>query len=469
MKTVKYRWNTLCLYDYRGVEDHLSAMAAKGWRLEKTGNSFWKYRRAEPARVRYAVTYSDSASQFNPGPTESQQSLEELCAAAGWKKVCDWFQMQIFSTEDEDAVPLETDEALRLENIHRSMRKNFLPSSFVLLALGLLMSASLVYSLISGDIYRLFAQNSRLFTGTMFLLITALEIFTLGYYYRWRQKSRRSVEAGGDCAPVNSRVFRRLNTVGLALVGALTAVYLALEVFSGWNGMVLFFGIYTALLFLLMFLVRRTTALLRKRKASKSVNIAGTLAVDVVLAFALVGGVVYGSLHFGWFFDDGGAEETYEYRGREWDVSPREDLPLTLAELTGERYDHVSRRAVDIGSFFLPERQYSEDALFHDGPKICHLSYSIYEPRFQWLYDATMNHFLKKNTVSGPIYGLTVRYLPEAPAPWGAEAAYRRYFTDTPLNTWLLCYPDRIVVVSSEDIPTEDQKALFAARLGPGT
>ena len=84
--------------------------------------------------------------------------------------------------------------------------------------------------------------------------------------------------------------------MGLALVGALTAVYLALEVFSGWNGMVLFFGIYTALLFLLMFLVRRTTALLRKRKASKSVNIAGTLAVDVVLAFALVGGVVYGSL-----------------------------------------------------------------------------------------------------------------------------------------------------------------------------
>ena len=42
MKDLKYRWNTLCLYDYRGVEEHLSAMAAKGWRLEKAGNTLWK-------------------------------------------------------------------------------------------------------------------------------------------------------------------------------------------------------------------------------------------------------------------------------------------------------------------------------------------------------------------------------------------------------------------------------------------
>ena len=78
MKDVKYCRSTLCLYDYRGVEEHLSAMAAQGWRLEKAGNSRWKYRRAEPAQVRYAVTYNAGASQFNPGPTEGQESLEEL-------------------------------------------------------------------------------------------------------------------------------------------------------------------------------------------------------------------------------------------------------------------------------------------------------------------------------------------------------------------------------------------------------
>ncbi len=469
MKQVKYQWNTLCLYDYRAVEEHLAAMAAKGWRLEKAGNTLWKYRWADPANLRYAVTYNAGASPFNPGPTEGQESLAELCAAAGWEKVCDWFQMQIFSTEDLRAVPLETDEALRLQNIHRSMKKNFLPSNLVLLLISLWMSSSLVYSLVSGNLFRLFSSNAHLFSGSMFLLVTLLEIYTLFHYYRWRKRSRRSIEDGGTCVPINTRAYRRRNTGGLALAGALTAIYLTLEVLSGWTKMVLFYTLYLALLLLIMFLVRRTTAALRKWKASKGVNMAVTLAVDVVLAFALMGGLVYATLHFDWFFDYGGAEETYEYRGRKWDASPREDLPLTLAELTGERYDHVSRRAADLGSFFLPRRSYSESALFHDGPKACHLSYDIYEPRFRRLYDATVEHFLEENTSSGPIPEVITSYLPEDPAPWGAEAAYRRQFNGTPLNTWLLCYPDRIVMVSPEDSPTEDQKALIAVHLGAET
>ena len=52
MNNTKYRWNSYCLYDYRGVEDNLSAMAAKGWQLERAGNTFWKYRREAPARWR---------------------------------------------------------------------------------------------------------------------------------------------------------------------------------------------------------------------------------------------------------------------------------------------------------------------------------------------------------------------------------------------------------------------------------
>ena len=83
MRDTKYRVENLALYDYKRVEQHLSAMAAKGWRLESIGARLWKYRRAEPAKVHYAVAYIQDASQFNPGPTERQQTLEELCAAAG--------------------------------------------------------------------------------------------------------------------------------------------------------------------------------------------------------------------------------------------------------------------------------------------------------------------------------------------------------------------------------------------------
>ena len=464
MRDTKYRIETLCLYDYRGVEEHLSAMAAQGWRLEKAGNTLWKYRRAEPSSLRYAVTYHDGASQFNPGPTQGQQSLEELCAAAGWQKVCDWFQAQIFSTDDPTAVPLETDEALRLENIHRSMRKNFLPSSIILLALSLLMSSSFLYSLISGNIFRLFESNAHLFSGTMFLSVAILEIYTLFHYYRWRKNSRRSLADGGSCVPLGPG-YRRLNRAMLVLAAILAFLYLLLELYGGGRGRVLFFLLYISLLVLLVFLVRRTTALLRRLKVSKNVNIAGTLIVDVILAFALTGGLAYGIIRSGWFLGDG-REETYEYQGQEWDVSPRDDLPLILAELTGEDYAHVRRQVFDQGSFFLPQRTYHEAALSGSSSSVW-LDYTIWEPKFPRLQEAVLEEFLKTAGCSGPRYGAAYCYIPESPDPWGADAAYRRHIDGAPLNTWLLSWPGRVIVVSLKEPPSEMQQSLLGVRLGP--
>lgn len=469
MKDAKYQRNTLCLYDYRGVEEHLSAMAAKGWRLERVGARLWKYRRAEPARVRYAVTYSAGASQFNPGPTEGQQSLAELCAAAGWEKVCDWFQMQIFSTEDENALPLETDEALRLENIHRSMRKNFLPSSISLLAVSLLVTVCFLGTLLFHPL-RIFERGTSFLTGPLFLLCTVLEIYTLCHYYGWRRKSRRSIENGGACAPINTRAYQRLNRAGLAMVGLLVVLYLLMEFFGGTRGLALFYIVYAPLFFLIVFLVRRTTALLRKLKASKGLNMLGTLAVDVVLCALLIGGLTYGAIHFGWFFGVGG--ETYEYRGHEWDAHPPEDVPLTLSDLTGMELAHVTRDWLREGSFFLPHSRCRETALWEDGPVRCEtlfLSYDVYTPKFAWLRDALLEEQLEDaelRIAEIPGFRKTRRYEPEDPVPWGAEAAYRKYWDGDALNAWLLVWPDRVVQVEV-DSPTPEQKAVIRARLGP--
>ena len=69
--------------DSEAMARRLEKMAAKGWLLESVDSIWRTYRRDEPSTVRYAVTYIQDASQFNPGPTERQQTLEELCAAAG--------------------------------------------------------------------------------------------------------------------------------------------------------------------------------------------------------------------------------------------------------------------------------------------------------------------------------------------------------------------------------------------------
>ena len=51
MRERSIRIETLTPFDFRAAEEHLAAMAAKGWRLERTGRLFWTYRRTEPARI----------------------------------------------------------------------------------------------------------------------------------------------------------------------------------------------------------------------------------------------------------------------------------------------------------------------------------------------------------------------------------------------------------------------------------
>ena len=54
MADVTYRLQNYAQHQYSAMERKLEQMAAEGWRLDKLG-MLWRYRRAEPARVHYAV------------------------------------------------------------------------------------------------------------------------------------------------------------------------------------------------------------------------------------------------------------------------------------------------------------------------------------------------------------------------------------------------------------------------------
>ena len=120
MKETRYCWNTYCPFDLRGTAEHLSSQAARGWRLEKIGKVFWKYRRGEPAKLHYAITCPPAAGE--DGELGDRLFFQELCESAGWEKAADWEELQIYASEQERPTPLETDGALLLERIHGSMR-----------------------------------------------------------------------------------------------------------------------------------------------------------------------------------------------------------------------------------------------------------------------------------------------------------------------------------------------------------
>ena len=126
MRERKREWVPLYSFlDRSAITAHLASMAEKGWMLESIVAWKWTYRRTEPRRLKFAVTYFAGAGYFSPSP-------------AGWQTAASWDQVQIFWSEDLDAVPLETDPETELQNIERSFGKPLLRSQLLLLALSLL-------------------------------------------------------------------------------------------------------------------------------------------------------------------------------------------------------------------------------------------------------------------------------------------------------------------------------------------
>ena len=449
------------LFDYRGVEAHLMKMAARGWRLEKVGTYFWTYRRAEPARVTYAVTYLPDASQFDPDPSEQQASLAELCAAAGWEKAADWGQMQIFVNERPDPVPLETDESVRLEVIRRSMKKSFQPWGIAALVLAAVMAILQIKTLVTDPIH-LLSSNSGLTTSVLWDALVILQAGNLLSYRRWCRRSAESVARGGPCADTGPGL-RRLNRVVLWLAVLCLALFFVSSAASADGGTVLFLLCHLALFVLLVYLVNRFRRYLQRQGVSRRRNLALTLAVDLVLAVVLVGGLTGGYLALSLNGTFSG-RETYTYDGREWDADP-EPLPLTLEDLTGESYPHIRRSRYGSGSLLVREDNCHEYVLDEqDHGKI--LDYTVTTTALPALGDLAAEHVLKEWTDRG-----YYDYAETDPAPWGAEAAYRRIYDDGwdryATDDYLLCWPDRVVEISLTDVDlTPEVMAAVGEKLG---
>lgn len=463
MRNVKYRLQRNLMFDYKAVEGQLSRMAARGWRLEKVDSYFWKYRRAEPARVTYAVTYLEDASWYTPRLSGEQQDLDDLCAAAGWTRVADWYQMQIFCSEAEDPVPLETDEAVRLEAIDRSIQKGSVPYQILLLIVSIVLMA-VTPALLARDPLATLSDAGLLLLPVCCLFLLLSPVTYLLCYRSWHRRSLRSVAQGGPCV---SAVFaRRLNRAITRGLGIFFALFLLLPFLTSANtGPAAYTALYSICIFLISFCINRTREVLRDRGTSTTANVILTLLVDVVLVALLILPLSYGRYFLGWFSNSG---QTYSYDGRDWDVAPI-DIPLSLEDLTGIPGGHINRRRSGASSFLMTHITYEErtyaDALGG------YLRYTVTASPFPRLHQLAMENYLSSagdtgyRTRFGPIL-LDRHWETVQASPWQAEAAYQLYEDNgTPLQTFFLRYEDRMVKLELGGELTDTQKTAAAQKL----
>lgn len=469
MREKKRRMETFSFYDRSGLERHLARMAEQGWLLEKIGQFCWTYRRVEPRTLTFSVCYFPKASQFDPGPSEEQETFYDFCQYTGWILAAASAQLQVFYNEREDPVPIETDPITELDAIHRTMKRSFLPSQLLLLGVGLINEGMAVHRLLKDPIDMLSSTIALLAMMCWVLMFLLIGVEVIGYLL-WHRKAVLAAERGEF---LESKSHRSLQNACLAVVTLGLAYYFVSTFVSGNQQMIVIMVVmlcfYGPGLFLL---VNGIKGLLKRQKVSASVNrvvtFVGSVVLGVVLITFVTGGIMGASAR-GWL---GGDQETYEYDGRTYTLD-RAPLPLALDDLLDGNFDYYTRRRQDEQTFLLGQCTVNQwpigpVELF---PERIYLDYEIILVKAPFLYDLCREAKLHERD-GWSSYRDEGRYCYESadPAPWGAEEAYRWIRGDVPSNQFLLFYPERIVEISLDwdGEPAPEQMALVGERLGRG-
>lgn len=444
MRKTKRVFAQFTFFDRTGIQNLLEKQAEKGWMLEKISQYGWKFRRTEPAKINFSVTYFPEASIFDPEPSEKQKSFWDLCEHTGWKLASYNAQMQIFYNEKENPVPIETDPETELETIERSAKKSYLPSFYILTACGVLQLLLQLWQF-STDPLDWLSRNSGLFSIICWSTMIAMCLIEILGYFSWRKKARNAIEETG-CF-IATKGYRKIEIALLWFDLAVFAVFLL----SIEPRFALVAVISSCVVAVMSMAVWAFSNLLKKFKVSASANRIATVITVIVMAFGVTGvllfAVINKAMDAGWFDRD--AAYTYEYKGMEWKVYD-DDLPLMIEDIIETDYDGYSTSWYGDESLFMAKHNAYQDPRMYDLEQP-DLQYTLVKVKLPFLYNFAHKQMLEEFVRN---YGITedewelYEHAVEIPASeWNAEYAYQLYVGDEPQNRYMLCYSGSIIIL----------------------
>ena len=454
MKTKKRRLEYYSFYNHTGIEQHLAEMAKRGWLLESISNLYWTYRKIEPQDIHFCVTYYPRASDFDPGPSEEQQSFHDFCAHTGWHLASTWHQMQVFYNENESPIPLDTEPIMEVDTLHRACKKNFLPSYYLLLALGLLMGGYFLTEIYFAPI-TLLSNSSRMLSGFSYLCVLVISLVELCTYFSWHRKAKKAAQDGIFVDTPSTKRIQQTVVIVLLLAAAIWLINL----FTLSNHMLAWIAIAMLLsMFIIIFAVNWIKHGLRKLKASRGLNRTLTLAACFLLPTIMISGITYAALS-GIFSNEN-------------QTVPFDDLaiPLSISDFFDIDEDKYIKTNRNNETFLVGQRvvnmfgDWNVEG-FHELPD---LQYTITTVKVPSLYEWCAKQIYRdQDEMNNDIpEGHRNVYKAIDATPWGAKAAYRLYQEEGWwLNSYLLFYEDTIIDIRFDWEPTFDDMSIVNQKL----
>lgn len=462
MRTTKRVLTQFCFYDRTGIQKMLEKQAAKGWMLESIGQLGWKYRRIEPKNVRFAVTYYANASMFDPYPTAGEKLYQDFVEHSGWQFVASNAQMQIFCTEEEAPIPIETDPVVELQNIHKAVKKSYLPGYYIMIAaaaMNLMLMAWRLYENFTGTL----ANNANLFTMLCWITLFGMELTEILSYYLWRRKALKAAERDGSFVETTNR--NNIMWMILAVVSAaMILTLLSISTKAAYVAVVMLVIMFAAAGLLLLF-----SQWMKKTGFSREDNKAYTILATVFVSLVLTGVVTWVVAGiFDRHQEDLHVRDTYEIKGMTF-TRYCDDVPLTVAELTGENMENYSTYKTVNSSILIDQLVANQHPDFGSGHGES-LRYVVIEVKFAPLFGFCLRDYLNmyQDQQIVDIFGDEYyrEFHPIDPTTWGADKAWQLYSKAYGMPEYLLVYGNRIVNFDFSEEPTQEQKDIVKAHFG---
>lgn len=449
MTKIKRRFLQFSFYDRTGIEQYLEKQALKGWRLCKIKGPLWCFEKTAPAQVHYSVVYLPAASAYDPEPTDAQKQFVDFCAHTGWQQAAYNGEMQIFYHTDAAPVPIETDALLELENIHRAMKKSYLPSMFLLMFVGAMQMAMFISDWLKSHI-RVLTETATQYRGLMALILLLITSVEIGGYFLWRRRAIKAAETDGSF--IKTRGHQRFQWMMLFFAIALL-IFTLTTLESSATGLMIFAVLYVLLIFAL---VQGVTAYLKKKKVSGEVNKTLTIMAAVILSMVMIGILPF--LGLSGIFPDKEPEnrqmEAPLLPSDYFDVEPTEyDIDLN------EAHSPLLKRS----TYYISPMPISRES-----PGVV---YVIYDTKFDWAYDICLNQLLtdrQERSDQTDRAHMESYQLIDA-AEFEAQSAYRQHWGNQPVvnGAYIVCYENRIVLLRAGTELTGAQMQLIGEKIKP--
>ena len=461
MKEVKRCFCNFSFYDQQAIQEKLEEMAEKGWMLEKPGSFMWTYRRAEAKKLRFSVTYFPSASDFDPSPTDGELTKIDYCRQDGWNLVTSWGVMQIFCNENLDAVPIETEPVMQVENICRSMNKNVLLPQTVLCGM-LLWNVIVRFSQWKRDPVGELSSPFSIYSVLMFGILTLVCLYEIGFCISWSRKAKAAARNDGVFLPIRSR------PIASWILMAVSALLLILS-YTALRGPLGFVLLWLCMVPFIILIGNLLKNMLKKRGVPRNINRIVSVCAVVLLTFLMMGlmtaAIIQGRVRLN---SEKNVIGTYDLYGRTREIY-NDPLPLEIEDLA-DVDAQWSKEADHQETFLLSSTEYRQYAVPTDGNDSVderRLEYTITDVKQDFLYD-----FIKRAVLNSrqdevhDDFVFTDHYEPIDASVWNADDAYQLYWSDSVLDTYLICWGTHIVEIKFYWEPTPEQIVVVIDKLG---